>query len=166
MKVLGIDPGITICGYAVLEEKGQGASSQGHGVIRNKSETPLSEQLNKLHLELTILIKKFQPDVLAVEKLFFGTNIKTALSVGHARGVILLAGAQKNLPVFEYSPMDVKIAMTGYGRASKEQIQIMVKTLLKLPEIPRPDDAADALAIALCHLNSYKVVGLQGNLVR
>lgn len=157
MKVLGIDPGITICGFSIIEEegvKGQGARVKDYGVIRNKSEISLSEQLNKLHLELTILIKKFQPDVLAVEKLFFGTNIKTALSVGHARGVILLSGAQNKLPVFEYSPMDVKIAMTGYGRASKEQIQIMVKTLLKLPEIPRPDDAADALAIALCHLNS------------
>ncbi len=153
MKVLGIDPGITICGYAVLENTEHGAQNIEHGVIRNKSKISLAEQLNHLFIELACLIQKFQPDVLAVEKLFFGTNIKTALSVGHARGVILLAGAQKGLPVFEYSPMDVKIAMTGYGRASKEQIQIMVKTLLKLPEIPRPDDAADALAIALCHLN-------------
>lgn len=146
MKILGIDPGYTLVGYGVIED----GRALDFGCLEPEND------LSDLHQQIEILISKHKPDALAIEKLFFSKNTKTALRVGEGRGVVLLAAAQNHLPIAEYSPMDVKIAVTGYGQAEKGQVQQMVKTLLKLEKIPKPDDAADALAVAICHENSYR----------
>ncbi|MDP2860463.1 MAG: crossover junction endodeoxyribonuclease RuvC [bacterium] len=156
MKIIGIDPGTAACGFGVIEKNGQKISFLDTGVIATSKEKAPAERLATIYKSLIGLIKKFDPEVLAVEKLFFNTNSKTAIAVGEARGVILLAGAQRGLEIFEYTPLQVKIALTGYGRAEKTQIQKMVKCLLGLSEIPKPDDAADALAIAICHAASMR----------
>ncbi len=122
-----------------------------YGCILTPAKTPLPERLDKIFEELTQIIKLNKPDQVAVEELFFAANSKTAIAVGQARGVILLAAQKAKVPIFEYTPLQVKMALTGYGRADKRQLQEMVKTLLSLSEIPKPDDAADALAIAMCH---------------
>lgn len=155
MIVLGIDPGTAITGFGFLEKQGQRFRVIDYGCILTPAKTPLHDRLDKIFDELDELIKKYQPDHLAVEELFFTNNAKTAIAVGQARGVILLAGKKNNLSVFEYTPLEVKMALTGYGRADKKQIQAMVKSVLGLTEIPKPDDAADALAIAICHGNTF-----------
>ena len=144
-------------GFGLVEENGSGLKGLAFGCIRTSSKAPVADRLNTLHCELAKLIKKHGPDCVAIEKLFFGANAKTAISVGQARGVVILAAAQKGVPIAEYTPLQVKMAATGYGRADKKQMQQMVKILLNLNEIPKPDDAADALAIAICHLHSYKM---------
>lgn len=156
MKIIGIDPGTAACGFGIIEKNGQKISFLNAGVIATSKEKTPAERLATIYNRLLVLIKKFDLEALAVEKLFFNTNNKTAIAVGEARGVILLAGAQLDLEVFEYTPLQVKIALTGYGRAEKTQIQKMVKCLLGLSEIPKPDDAADALAIAICHAASIR----------
>jgi crossover junction endodeoxyribonuclease RuvC len=115
------------------------------------------ERLRKIYLELKGLIARYKPDQISVERLFFGENSKTAMAVGQARGIVLLAAAEHGAPVTEFTPLEVKMALTGYGKAEKKQIQQMVKFLLKLPDIPKPDDAADALAVAICQLHSHKL---------
>jgi crossover junction endodeoxyribonuclease RuvC len=157
MLTLGIDPGTAILGWGLVEENDDGLKLLSYGCVKTSSKMTASQRLGMLHSELKSIIKKYKPNHLAVEKLFFGANAKTAISVGQARGVVLLVAAEEALPVAEYTPLQVKIAATGYGRADKNQMQQMVKTLLRLTEIPKPDDAADALAVAICHLNSYKV---------
>lgn len=154
MRVLGIDPGTATTGYAlVVGEPGQGDPRLAeYGTIRTTPPTPMPERLAAIHAALGGLIGELAPDALAVEELFFSTNVSTALTVGQARGVILLAAAQAHVPVHEYKPMEVKQALTGHGGADKRQVQDMLRILLDLVEIPRPDDAADAVAIALCHL--------------
>jgi len=147
MKTLGIDPGSAITGFGVIEDD----KVIEYGCIRPKN------QLKLLKEELEKIIKKHKPDAVAVEKLFFSRNVTTALRVGEARGVILFCVEQAGLPIAEYTPLEVKMALTGYGRADKRQVQQMVKALLKLDKVPKPDDAADALAIAICHMNSYKI---------
>lgn len=154
MLVLGIDPGTAITGYCILEKKDRGSSLVCCGVIRTLKTDPQEKRLSKIHKEVGELISKYKPSCLAIEKLFFGRNTTTAMKVGEARGTVLLAAATAGLKVSEYSPMEVKIALTGYGRADKNQMQQMVKTLLGLKDIPRPDDAADAAAIAICHVNT------------
>lgn len=156
MIILGIDPGTATTGYGVIEKKGQKHKIIECGCIQTPAKTPLHDRLDAIYDELLEIIEKHSPDHMAVEELFFATNAKTAIAVGQARGVVLLAGKKKSLSVFEYTPLEVKMALTGYGRADKRQIQEMVKVLLSLPEIPKPDDAADALAIAICHAQSYK----------
>ncbi len=158
MKVLGIDIGTATTGWAVLsKEKGILTHKVwGYGVITTASKIPMPERLNQIFNDLTVLIKRYSPDHLAVEDIFFFKNQKTVITVGQARGVVLLAGKKKKLDIFNYTPLQVKQAVTGYGRADKEQVQIMVAKLLKLKEIPKPDDAADALAIGICHLNSQR----------
>lgn len=157
MKTLGIDPGTAIMGYGVVEESGEKLQVVGYGCFRtDKSETP-SNRLLKLSLMLEEIFDKHKPDFLAVEKLFFCSNSKTVMAVGEARGVVLLAAARFGIKVAEYTPLQVKMALTGYGRAEKRQVQQMVQRVLKLKELPRPDDAADALAIAVCHLHSHSI---------
>jgi len=146
MRILGIDPGYTRVGYGVVEDD----QALDYGCLNPKNDLAI------LHRQILDLIKRHKPQALAIEKLFFSQNTKTAMRVGEARGVVLLAAAQAKLEIAEYSPMEVKIAVTGYGKAEKKQVQQMVKTLLKLDEIPRPDDTADALAVAICHMQSYK----------
>lgn len=154
MLVLGIDPGIAITGFGFIE------ANQHHeyhcidfGVIRTKAELTDPDRLIIIYDKLTDLIQRYQPDTSTVEKLFFQRNVKTALSVGQARGIVMLTLAQANLPIHEYTPNEIKQTVCGYGNAGKRQIQRMVQSLLKLEEIPKPDDAADALAVAICHIH-------------
>jgi crossover junction endodeoxyribonuclease RuvC len=156
MIIIGIDPGTATTGFGVLEKNGPKIRAIDYGCILTPANTPLHDRLDTIFDELMEIIEKYQPDHLAVEELFFTNNAKTAIAVGQARGVILLAGKKKGLSVFEYTPLEVKMALTGYGRADKNQIQQMVKSLLSLSEIPKPDDAADALAIAICHGNTFR----------
>ncbi len=156
MRIIGIDPGIARTGWGVIDAQKTNCKVQDFGCIETHSSVSLPERLNILFRELQLTITQSKPQALAIEELFFNTNAKTALIVGQARGVVLLAAAQNNLPVAIYTPLQVKIAITGYGRAEKSQIGHMVKALLKLPVIPKPDDTADALAIALTHAFTVK----------
>ncbi len=161
MIVLGIDPGTAITGYGLVREEDGQAVAVAYGAITTPSDLPLPNRLQLLYRALGALIQQHQPDQSAVEQLFFNKNTRTALAVGHARGVTLLALAQANVPIYEYTPLAVKLAVTGSGRADKRQVQQMVTLLLNLSAIPKPDDAADALAIALCHLHSAKLTTLE-----
>ena len=154
MRVLGIDPGTAITGYGVVEEVQGDLKPLAFGVIRTPADQPLPARLQLIYRAVRELASKWQPAAAAVEELFFSSNVRTAMSVGQARGVALLALADGGLPVTEYTPLVVKQAVTGYGKADKAQIQEMVRLLLGLAEAPRPDDAADALAVAICHLHS------------
>ena len=157
MKILGIDPGTAIVGWAFVEVKGQTPASTMYGAIMTPAGMDIARRLERIHRQISELIDTHKPDCVSIEDLFFSTNVKTAISVGQARGVIILAAAQKGLPVISYSPLSVKLSVTGDGKAAKLQVQRMVKVLLKLPEIPKPDDTADALAIALTHAYSYRL---------
>jgi crossover junction endodeoxyribonuclease RuvC len=153
--VLGVDPGTAITGYGLICERTRGQYETVHyGCIRTDAKTDMPSRLKSIYNELGEIIDRFQPDTVAVEELFFNTNARTAIAVGQARGTILLAAANRDLIVKEYTPLQVKQAVVGYGRADKAQVQYMVKTMLGLKETPKPDDAADALAIALCCLQS------------
>jgi crossover junction endodeoxyribonuclease RuvC len=152
MRILGIDPGLATVGYGIVEKNGDILEGIDFGYISTPSDSQISPRLFTIYTNIKLLISRFSPDEMAVEKLFFCKNIRTALQVGEARGAILTAAASNTLPVFEYTPLQVKQAVAGYGRADKKQVQEMVRILLKLPEIPKPDDTADALAVALCHL--------------
>lgn len=154
MLVLGIDPGLAITGYGFIEvNQHHEYSCVNYGVIRTESGLTDPERLVVIYNTLTDLIHHHQPDTSTVEKLFFQRNVKTALSVGQARGVVMLALAQANIPIYEYTPNEIKQTISGYGNAGKRQIQRMVQTLLNLNELPNPDDAADALAVAICHIH-------------
>jgi crossover junction endodeoxyribonuclease RuvC len=157
MKILGIDPGIGRTGWGVIEAERGELRVEKYGCIETSMDTPVEKRLQEVYEQISALIKEYEPDEFAIEELFFNTNAKTALVVGQARGVILLAAAEKNIPISVYTPLQVKIAVTGYGRAEKAQVGIMVKTLLKLPSVPKPDDTSDALAVALTHAFSYKI---------
>lgn len=152
MLILGIDPGTARLGWGVINNE----VMVDYGCLETKTNQPEEKRLQILFDQLTKLIKKYQPEAMAVEKLFFFKNLTTVMPVAQSRGVSLFAGAQNNLPVFSYTPLQIKQAVTGYGRAEKNQVQQMVKSILKLKTIPRPDDAADALAVALTHSFSYK----------
>lgn len=152
MQILGIDPGTGICGFGVIEvDKGSQPKMLDNGVITTPPHTPLPDRLLDIFNSLHEIIKLNKPDVISVEKLFFTKNITTGISVAEARGVVLLVAKQNNLPIFEYTPNEIKKIMTGYGNAKKNQVQEMVKLHLKLKDIPKPDDAADALAAAITH---------------
>jgi crossover junction endodeoxyribonuclease RuvC len=155
MIILGIDPGTAIIGYGLIK-KDREISLLDYGCITTSKELTSAERLKELHTKLEKIIKKYKPDIAAVEDIFFFKNLKTAIKVSQARGVILLAAAQQKIPVFEYTPLQIKQAITTYGRAEKIQVQKMVKLLLNLKEIPKPDDAADALAVAICCANNLR----------
>ncbi|TYO97946.1 crossover junction endodeoxyribonuclease RuvC [Desulfallas thermosapovorans] len=154
MRVLGVDPGIAITGYGIVDYAGNSFMPVTYGAIRSAADMQPHMRLYKLYNELTDLIVQYRPQCLAVEELFFNRNVRTAMSVGQARGVIILAAAQANLAVYEYTPLQVKQSVVGRGRADKQQVQYMIKIILNLPVIPRPDDVADALAVAVCHINN------------
>ena len=157
MRILGIDPGIALAGFAIVEAGKGGLRAGRYGHIATKSGTPVPDRLKILYDDMTTIIDEYRPDVMAIEELFFNKNVKTAMVASQARGVILLAAVNGGLGVAEYTPLQVKQAVVGYGRASKQQVQIMVTKLLRLKEIPRPDDTADALAVAICHANSAEM---------
>ncbi|MGM0395758.1 MAG: crossover junction endodeoxyribonuclease RuvC [Bacillota bacterium] len=156
MVILGVDPGIATVGYGVLECIGNKFRVIDYGAIITPSGDLFPDRLRAVYDQLNDIIIKFRPDELAIEELFFNKNVKTAIMVGHARGVEILAAVNHNLDVYEYTPLQVKQAVVGYGRAEKRQVQEMVKILLNLDKIPKPDDAADALAVAICHGSSLK----------
>lgn len=151
MRILGLDPGIAIVGFGVVNAERGAFSMEHYGTIRTEAGLPLSERLEIIYRDLTQLLEAIQPDAVAIEELFFNTNITTGISVAHGRGVILLACRMQRIPMYEYTPLQVKQSVAGYGRAEKKQVMEMVRRLLRLETVPRPDDAADALAIALCH---------------
>lgn len=162
MRIIGIDPGTAIVGYGVIEERDGDPVMVSCGTIKTApSDGTTAERLQIIFTELNKLLDKFQPDSAAVEQLFFGRNITTAIKVGQARGVLLLALANAGLPVAEYSPPKIKAAVSGYGNASKQQVQFMVQNMLDLEEIPRPDDAADGLAVALTHYQWHRYEALK-----
>lgn len=154
MVILGIDPGVATIGFGVLRsERGRNTLIQ-YGVITTPAGLPLSHRLLQISQDMEELIKTFHPDEMAVEELFFSKNITTGIAVAHGRGVILLAAEKLGVPIFEYTPMQVKQAVAGYGGAEKRQVMLMTQRLLNMKRLPRPDDAADALAIAICHSRS------------
>ncbi|HUV12360.1 MAG TPA: crossover junction endodeoxyribonuclease RuvC [Acidobacteriota bacterium] len=153
MVIMGVDPGSRVTGYGIVSVEGNHFRCLDYGaisVVVNGAAPMIPERLKTIHSALTELMAKFEPEIVVVEGLFYAVNVKSALTLGHARGVILLAAAEQGLPVAEYSPLEVKKAVTGYGRADKQQVQTMVKTLLNLKSEPEPHDASDALALALC----------------
>ena len=153
MRVLGIDPGTANTGYGVVSSAPGRLTALASGVIETSSRTPLERRLADIHARVAELIDEHEPDAVAVEDLFFGNNARSAFAVGQARGVVLLAAGQRAIPCASYTPQQVKGAVCGSGRAGKDQVQRMVQTLLALTELPRPDHAADALAVAICHAN-------------
>jgi crossover junction endodeoxyribonuclease RuvC len=161
VRVLGVDPGIAITGWGVVEGDGDNLALVACGAITTTAGTPLPQRLRAIYEGITAVVSQLQPETSALEELFFSKNAKTALSVGHGRGVAMLALANAHLSIVEYKPLEVKQAVTGYGGADKVQIQQMVKLLLHLDDIPRPDDAADALAVAICHLHSARLRRLE-----
>ena len=151
MKILGIDPGYAIIGYGVLEYRSNHFTVIDYGAITTDAGVPFNRRLEIIYDELTALLEKHRPDAMSVEKVFYNNNAKTVIDVSQARGVIMLAAQKCRVPVFEYTPLQVKQSVVGYGRAEKKQIQEMTKRILNLQEVPKPDDTADALAMAICH---------------
>ena len=151
MIVLGIDPGVATVGFGIIAETGGTPSPVRYGVISTPAGMRLALRLAQIHDDVAELITTFKPDAIAVEELFFNTNLKTAISVAHGRAAIILAGEKRSVPMFEYTPLQIKKAVAGYGRASKKQVMDMVRRLLSMDSAPQPDDAADALAVAICH---------------
>ncbi|MEJ2558583.1 MAG: crossover junction endodeoxyribonuclease RuvC [Anaerolineae bacterium] len=162
MRVLGIDPGTAITGYGIVEGEGDSLTLVTYGAITTPANQPLPQRLQQIYRQLQALIAEWHPESAAVEELFFSKNARTALVVGHARGVALLAITDADLPIQEYKPAEVKQAVAGYGGAPKDQVQGMVQLLLGMEDIPRPDDAADALAVAICHFHSARWQSLVG----
>lgn len=158
MLTMGIDPGIAISGYGLVKKEKDRLHMVEYGAIRTKSGLPTVQRLKALYEGFTELIGRYKPDAIVVEELFFNKNAKTIITVGEARGIALLCASLANIEVFEYTPLQVKQAVVGYGRADKAQVQAMVKVLLNLNEIPKPDDAADALAAAICHIHTAGVL--------
>ncbi len=161
MRVIGIDPGTATTGFGVIKKKGDDLLLIDYGVISTSPKEKAPKRLQTLYQEITKLIKKFKPDFVVVEKLYFFKNLKTAFPVSEARGVILLAACQQKMEIIELTPLEVKMGICGYGRADKKQIQKMVKEILALEEIPKPDDAADALAVAICGALKNRHCGLK-----
>ena len=155
MIILGIDPGYAIVGWGVLEYQNNKFKVLGYGAITTDADMDLFRRFQAIHQELNQIIETYHPDAMAIEELFFNSNRTTAINVAQARGVLILSALNHEVPVFEYTPLQVKQAVAGYGRAEKQQVQQMTKILLNLSSVPKPDDTADALAIAICHGHSY-----------
>jgi len=151
MNILGIDPGFGIIGFGFIRADGHVHTAGKYGVIRTESGIPFEQRLLSIEQDIVQLIENFKPDVMAIEELYFNQNITTGIQVAEARGVLLLTAARAELPIYEYNPATIKMTVTGYGKAEKKQVIAMVRQLLRLPAPPKPDDAADALAVALCH---------------
>ena len=156
MRILGIDPGYAIVGYGVVDYSQNHFKTIDYGAIMTDKDTSFPLRLKQIYDKTAHLINIHKPEYLSIEELFFNTNVKTAIAVGHARGVLLLAAEISGIPIYEYTPLQIKQAVTGYGRADKYQVQQMMKTLLGLPAVPKPDDTADALAVAICHAHSFR----------
>ncbi len=154
LRILGIDPGIAIVGFGIIEYDNVNFKVIDYGAITSPAHVAVPKRLKMIYDDLNYVIEKYKPDEIAVEELFYNNNAKTVINVAQARGVIILAGENHNIPVFEYTPLQVKQGVVGYGRAEKKQVQQMVKNILGLHEVPKPDDTADAVAIAICHAHA------------
>ncbi len=154
MVILGIDPGYAIVGYGVISYRNNHFSVIDYGAITTDAKTPFNKRLEIIFDELTEIIEKYSPEAMAIEKVFYNSNAKTVIDVSQARGVIMLAAQKKSLPAFEYTPLQVKQSVVGYGRAEKKQVQEMIRRILSLEKVPKPDDTADALAMAICHAHA------------
>ena len=154
MLAIGIDPGTAICGYGIVKLEGNHLTPIKYGAVFTDKDVKPELRLKIIYEELTLLLDEYKPDIMSVEQLFFNRNVTTAISVGQARGVILLTAANKNIPIVEYTPIQIKQAVVGYGGADKEQVTFMVQKLLNIRTKPKPDDVADALAVAICGLHS------------
>lgn len=155
MKILGIDPGYAIVGYGLVSYDNYKFKTIGYGAITTKAGIPINLRLLEIFNDMTTILETFKPEMVAIEKLFFNTNTKTAIDVAQARGVVVVACASQNIPIYEYTPLQVKQSVTGYGRAEKKQVMEMTKSILGMSKVPKPDDAADALAVAICHGHSF-----------
>lgn len=151
MRILGIDPGYAIVGYGIVDYTAGRFAAVHYGAVLTAADAPFEQRILKIYTELELVIEKYKPDALSIEQLFFTTNQKTAIAVSQARGVILLAAVKNGIPIYEYTPLQVKQAVVGYGKAVKQQVMEMTRIILNLEKIPKPDDTADALAIAICH---------------
>lgn len=166
MVVLGIDPGYAIVGWGVIEYSHSHFKVLGYGAITTEAQTPFPERLQIIYNDMCYLFTKYKPEVMSMEKLFYNSNQKTVIDVAQARGVITLAAQMNNKSIFEYTPLQVKQSVTGYGRAEKKQVMEMTRSILNLPEVPKPDDTADALAMAICHAHcSGSAIGKLNNLL-
>lgn len=167
MVVLGIDPGYAIVGWGVIEYSHSRFKVLGYGAITTEAQTPFPERLQIIYNDMCYLFTKYKPEVMSMEKLFYNSNQKTVIDVAQARGVITLAAQMNNKDIFEYTPLQVKQSVTGYGRAEKKQVMEMTRSILNLPEVPKPDDTADALAMAICHAHcSGSAIGKLNNLLK
>jgi crossover junction endodeoxyribonuclease RuvC len=162
VRIFGIDPGCDRTGYGCIETDGTRHRSVAHGAVTTPAGAAFAGKLLAIHSRLARLLAEYGPDCVAIENLFHATNVKSALKLGHARGVAMLAAVEAGLPVVEYTPAEIKRAVVGYGRAEKHQVQQMVKLILGLPEVPSPHDAADALAVAICHVHSQSPARMSG----
>ncbi len=156
MIILGIDPGYAITGYGLIEYEGNHFKLIDSGAIETKKGVPFPKRIQKIYDDMMTLIDTYKPDAIAVEELFFNTNITTGIQVAHGRGAVVISASKTNTPIYEYTPLQVKQAVVGYGRADKKQVQSMVKAILNLEKIPKLDDTTDAIAIAICHAHSSK----------
>lgn len=164
MIILGIDPGYAIVGYGVIDYRNNHFNVIDYGAILTDTKTPFNERLEKIFDDLSAIIDKYAPEAMSLEKLFYNNNAKTVIDVSQARGVIMLAAQKKGVKVFEYTPLQVKQSVVGYGRAEKKQVQEMTRRILALEKVPKPDDTADALAMAICHAHSSGSLSLTGNM--
>ena len=153
IRILGIDPGYAIMGWGVIEKNGNSFKPIAYGSLTTDKDMPMPQRLKSLYAGLMEIMAEYQPEEMSIEQLYFNDNAKTAIFVGQARGVAILAGVNSGLTIYEYTPLEIKMNITGYGRADKKQVQAMVKMILNLSEVPKPDDTADALAAAICHAN-------------
>ncbi len=156
MRILGIDPGFAITGYSIIDYVGNKFKLITSGAILTEAKTSFPLRLTKIYDDLTTIIQEYKPDAISVEELFFNQNVKTAINVAQARGIVLVVGSKNNIPTFEYTPLQVKQAVAGYGRADKIQVQRMVKTILKAESLPKLDDITDSMAVGICHAHSAK----------
>ena len=157
MKIIGIDPGLSCTGFGIIEVSENNKSIIDYGVVKTDSKDPLCDRLKVLHEDLEYIIKKYKPTVMSIEQIFYGKNVKSALLLGHARGIPMLLSATYKLPLYEFSPRRIKQSLTGNGNSTKEQVQFMVKKILLMDELPQPIDASDALAIAVCYNQNFRI---------
>lgn len=156
MRIIGIDPGYAIVGFGVIEYERRMFDVIDYGAVTTAADTDFNTRLLEIYNDVCVILDRYEPDAMAIERLYFTSNQKTAIAVAEARGIVLLAARQRNIGIYEYTPLQVKSSVTGYGKAVKKQVQELTKNILKLPEIPKPDDTADALAIAVCHAHTSR----------
>ena len=158
MRILGIDPGYAITGYSIIDYVGNRFKLISSGAVTTDAKESFPKRLSKIYDDVGLIIEEFKPDAISIEELFFNNNVKTAINVAQARGIVLTVGCKKNIPTYEYTPLQIKQAVAGYGRADKKQVQYMVKTILNVEKLPKLDDTIDSIAIAICHTRKHNLL--------